>query len=78
MYLLPGVHSWIRVHRKAADAAHRREVLFPEAVAAFRSLKQMCTPPVLGYPRPGERFIVDIGANNVGIGGVLCKRARSV
>jgi hypothetical protein len=44
----------------------------PEAEAAFRSLKEaQCTAPVLGYPRPGEKFIVDKDASNTGIGGVL-------
>jgi hypothetical protein len=31
----------------------------------------LCTEPVLGYPRPGEKFIVDTDASNTGIGGVL-------
>jgi len=44
----------------------------PEAEAAFRSLKEaLCTAPVLGYPRPGEKFIVDTDSSNVGLGGVL-------
>jgi len=38
----------------------------------FQTLKEaLCMAPVLGYPRPGERFIVDTDASNVGIGGVL-------
>jgi hypothetical protein len=42
------------------------------AEAALRALKEaLCTAPVLGYPRPGEEFIVDTDASNVGIGGVL-------
>jgi hypothetical protein len=44
----------------------------PEAEAAFLSLKEaLCTAPVLGYPRPGEKFIVDTHASNTGIGGVV-------
>jgi hypothetical protein len=32
----------------------------PEPESALRSLKEvLCTAPVLGYPRPGEKFIVD-------------------
>ena len=43
-----------------------------EAESAFQALKDaLCTAPVLGYPRPGEKFIVDTDASNVGIGGVL-------
>jgi len=39
---------------------------------AFQTLKEaLCTAPVLGYPRPGERFIIDTDASNVGIVGVL-------
>jgi hypothetical protein len=39
---------------------------------AFQALKEaLCTAPVLGYPRPGERFIIDTDASNLGIGGVL-------
>jgi hypothetical protein len=41
----------------------------PETAATFQ---------VLGYHLLGDRFIVDTGANNVRIGGVPCKRARSV
>jgi len=43
-----------------------------EAETAFQALKDaLCTAPVLGYPRPGEKFIVDTDASNVGIGDVL-------
>jgi hypothetical protein len=43
----------------------------PEPQTAFQSLKgAMCTAPVLGYLRPGEKF-VDTDSSNVGIGGVL-------
>jgi hypothetical protein len=39
---------------------------------AFQTLKEaLCTAPILAYPQPGQRFIVDTDANNVGIGGVL-------
>jgi len=39
---------------------------------AFQTLKEiLCTAPVLGYPRPGERFNIDTDASNVGTGGVL-------
>jgi hypothetical protein len=44
----------------------------PESEVAFRSLKEtLCTAPVLGYPRPGEKFIVDTNASYTGIGGAL-------
>ena len=44
----------------------------PQKQNAFQALKEaLCTAPVLGYPRPGEKFIVDTDASNVGIGGVL-------
>jgi hypothetical protein len=43
-----------------------------EAEAAFQTLKgALCSAPVLAYPQPGERFIVDTDASNFGIGGVL-------
>ena len=46
----------------------------PEADTAFKSLKEtLCTAPILGYQRPGEKFIVDTDAINVGTGGVLSK-----
>lgn len=39
---------------------------------AFQELKEkLCTSPILEYPKPGENFIVDTDASNVGIGGVL-------
>jgi hypothetical protein len=44
----------------------------PEAEVAFQTLKgALCTAPILAYSQPGERFIVDIAASNVEIGGVL-------
>jgi hypothetical protein len=44
----------------------------PGAETAFQTLKgALCTAPVLAYPQPGERFIVDTDASNFGIGGVL-------
>jgi hypothetical protein len=44
----------------------------PEAKAAFQMLMgALCGALVLAYPKPGERFIVDTEASNIGIGGVL-------
>jgi hypothetical protein len=44
----------------------------PEVKAAFQTLKRaLCSAPILAYPQPGERFVVDTDASNVGIGGVL-------
>ena len=44
----------------------------PEAETTFQSLKgAMCTARVLGYLRPGEKFISITDASNVGITGVL-------
>jgi hypothetical protein len=31
----------------------------------------LCADPILAYPKPGEKFIVDTDASNFGIGGVL-------
>jgi hypothetical protein len=74
-HLLHEVHRWICRHHQAADPTHWREAylhVVPEADAAFRSLNEaLCAAPVLWYPRPGEKFIVDRDANNVGIGGLL-------
>lgn len=39
---------------------------------AFQRLKDLlCTAPILAYPVPGNRFILDTDASNTGIGGVL-------
>jgi hypothetical protein len=44
----------------------------PEAEAAFWALKELWgTAPILGYPRPVEKFIVDKDVGNVRVGGVL-------
>jgi hypothetical protein len=43
----------------------------PEAEAAFRSLKEaLCTAPILGFPRPGQKLIVDTDSSNTGRGGI--------
>jgi hypothetical protein len=40
--------------------------------AAFQTLDvALCTAPILTYPQPRERFVVDIDAKNARIGGVL-------
>jgi hypothetical protein len=45
----------------------------PEVEAAFQTLNSaLCAAPILAYPQPGERFIVDTDAS-IGIGGVLSK-----
>jgi hypothetical protein len=64
VYLLQEVHTWILWHCKAVDPIHRREMLS----GPWKSLR---TAPVLGYPRPGGKFIVNTDASNMGIGGVL-------
>jgi hypothetical protein len=44
----------------------------PEVEAAFQMLKEaLCTAPILAYPQPRERFIVDTDVSNVGIGTVF-------
>jgi hypothetical protein len=44
----------------------------PEVEAAFQTIKgALCAAPILAYPKPGERYIVDTDASNFGIGGVL-------
>jgi hypothetical protein len=44
----------------------------PEAEGALQTLKRaLCTAPIFANPRPGEWFIVDTDASNVGIRGVL-------
>jgi hypothetical protein len=44
----------------------------PEVEAAFQTLKgAFCAATIPVYPQPRERFIVDTGANNIRIGGVL-------
>jgi hypothetical protein len=44
----------------------------PDVEAAFQALKEaLCAAPILAYPQPGGKFIVDTDASNVGVGGVL-------
>jgi hypothetical protein len=44
----------------------------PKVETTFQTLKEaLCTAPILAYPQPGGKFIVDTDASNVGIGGVL-------
>lgn len=39
---------------------------------AFDTLKQkLCSAPILAYPKPGLKYILDCDASDVGIGGVL-------
>jgi hypothetical protein len=38
----------------------------------FETLKEvLCTAPILSYPQPRERFLVDTDSSNVGIEGVI-------
>jgi hypothetical protein len=46
----------------------------PEVETIFQTLKgAFYTAPVLACSEPGERFVIDTGAENVGIGGVAPK-----
>jgi hypothetical protein len=38
---------------------------------AFQTLKEALCTAILAYPQPGQRFIMDTNASNVGIGGVI-------
>jgi hypothetical protein len=50
----------------------------PEAEATFWSLKELsCTATILRYPWPGE-FIIDKGAGNEGIGGMLESQEHAI
>jgi hypothetical protein len=43
----------------------------PEVEDAFQTLREaFCTAPILSYPQPGERFVIDTDAN-FGIRGVV-------
>jgi hypothetical protein len=43
-----------------------------EVKAAFQTLEgALCTAPILAYPQPGQKYIMDTDASNVGIGGVV-------
>ena len=43
-----------------------------EEQAAFETLRRgLVTAPVLGYPNPGNQYILDTDASNVGVGAVL-------
>jgi hypothetical protein len=68
------IHGFTDVAKPLTTLAKEKRMLdwSPEANATFRSLKEaLCTAPVLGYPRSGEKFSVDTDASNTGIGGVL-------
>jgi hypothetical protein len=67
----PGFASIARSLTKLTE--HKQSFQWTSEVeAAFQTLKgALCTAPILAYPQPGQRFIVDTDTNNVGIGGVL-------
>jgi hypothetical protein len=49
----------------------------PEREAAFQSLKNaLCTAPISAFPRPGEKFVVDTDAGNIGITELLSQVHR--
>jgi hypothetical protein len=79
VYLLAEVHDWIRVHHHASDPAHGRKADF-QIVSRRKSCLPVLKNPFVcgtlpGIPRPYEKFIVDTGACNVGIGG-CCHKCR--
>ena len=39
--------------------------------AAFEILKELCSAPILTFPKPGLKYILDTDASDVGIGAVL-------
>jgi hypothetical protein len=44
----------------------------PEVEAAFQTLKEaFCIAPIVAYPQPTERYVIDTDVRNVGTGGVL-------
>jgi hypothetical protein len=44
----------------------------PKVEAAFQTLNgALCAAPILAYPQPGGRFIIDTDASNIGFAGVL-------
>jgi hypothetical protein len=75
MHLLQMVYFRFRQYCKPLTKLTEQKQSFqwtPEAEGAFQTPKgALCTAPILAYPRPGGRFIVDTDASNVGIGGVL-------
>jgi hypothetical protein len=75
MHVLQLVYFRFRQHCIAADQTHRGEASLPvdsKLKAAFQTLKEaLFTAPILSYLQPREGFVADIGASNVGIGGVL-------
>jgi hypothetical protein len=68
------IHGFANILKSLTRLTEEKRMFewYPEAEATFRSLKEaLCTAPVLGYPRPGEKFIVDTDESNTGIGDVL-------
>ena len=75
MYVLQEVHLRIADIAKPLTRLTEAKRTFEwstEAETAFQALKKaLCTAPVLGYPQPGDKFIIDTEASNIGIGGIL-------
>jgi hypothetical protein len=69
VYLQEEIHSWISNNAKQLtrlSEEKRTQQWSPEADAAFRVPKEApCTAPVPGYPRPGEKLIINTDASSV-------------
>jgi hypothetical protein len=75
MHVLQAICFRFRQHCETIEKLTEERQPFqwtPDVETAFQTLKRaLCTAPILAYPKPGERFIVDTDASNFGIGGVL-------
>jgi hypothetical protein len=75
MHLLQATNFRFPQHRKTADQTHGRKaglLLDSGGAGPLPNVKgALCAAPILAYPHPGEKFIVDTDSSNFGIGGVL-------
>jgi hypothetical protein len=75
MHISQTVYFWFRQHCKTTDQTHWAEAILPvDPRGGSHLLNAQGTSVCCPYsclPQPGERFIVDTYAGDIGIGGVL-------
>jgi hypothetical protein len=76
MHLLKTVYFWFCQHCETTERTHRGEANLPVDSRSGGRLSNttegpLYFPHILAYSQPGERFVIDTDASNVGIGDVL-------